>query len=115
MSREWPLFVADMLDFCQRVLEFSEGLEFKTFAQGTRERDALLLNIILLGEAASHVPEEIRSAWKDIPWREMVATRNALVHGYFAISDAILWDIVTKEIPVLVPQLNKLLEQNPTD
>lgn len=45
----------------------------------------------------------------------MVATRNALVHGYFAMSDAILWDIVTREIPKLVPQLNKLLEQHPAD
>jgi uncharacterized protein with HEPN domain len=38
MSREWPLFVADMLDFCQRVLEFSEGLEFEAFVQETKEQ-----------------------------------------------------------------------------
>ncbi len=115
MSREWPLFLADMLDFCQRILEFSEGLEFEEFARGNRDRDALLLNIILLGEAASHVPEEIRSTWKEVPWREIVATRNALVHGYFAMSDAILWDIVTKEIPALLPRLQRILEQHPAD
>lgn len=59
MSREWPLFVADMLDYCLRVLDYSDGLEYQAFAQGTRERDALLLNIILLGEAANPVPGTI--------------------------------------------------------
>lgn len=115
MSRDWPLFAADMLDFCRKVMAFSEGLDFETFAHTPKEKDALLLNIVLLGEAASHIPEDMRAAWTEIPWREVVATRNALVHGYFAINDDILWDIVTREIPLLEANLVRLLEQYPAD
>lgn len=115
MSRDWQLFAADMLDFCGKISSYAEDLDYDTFACSPKERDALLLNIVLLGEAAGHIPEEIRGAWPVIPWREMVATRNALVHGYFAISDKILWDIVKHEVPMLLPHLKQLVEQHPAD
>ena len=115
MSRDWPLFAADMLDFCRRIEDFSDGLDFETFTASPKERDALLMNIVLLGEAAAHIPEDIRRVWPDIPWRQIVATRNALVHGYFAISDSILWDLVTGAVPALSPHLARLVDQHPAD
>lgn len=45
MSRDWPLFAADMLDFCRRIEDFSDGLDFETFIASPKERDALLMNI----------------------------------------------------------------------
>ena len=115
MSRDWPLFAADMLDFCRTIMAYSEHLDFAAFARSPKERDALLLNIVLLGEAAGHVPAEVRAVWPAIPWSEIVATRNALVHGYFAISDKILWDIVKREVPALASHLKQLVDQHPAD
>ncbi|MDP2431186.1 MAG: DUF86 domain-containing protein [Pseudomonadota bacterium] len=115
MSRDWPLFAADMLDFCHRITAYAEGLDFDALARAPKDRDALLFNIVLLGEAAAHIPMDIRAGWPAIPWTEIVATRNALVHGYFAISDRILRDIVANEVPALITQLARLVEQHPAD
>lgn len=115
MSRDWPLFTADMLDFCDKIVAYSEGLDLDALTWAPKDRDALLLNIVLLGEAAAHVPGDVRADWPEIPWTEIVATRNALVHGYFAISDMILRDIVRDEVPALIPHLQRLVQQHPAD
>ncbi len=109
MSRDWSDCVADMLERCGKIAEFSVGLDFQTFSRREKDYDALLLNILLLGEAASQISEDIRKNWPAIPWREIVATRNALIHGYFAINDKILWDIVINEIPDLQSGLKNIL------
>lgn len=44
-------------------------------------------NLVLLGEAATHIPAEIRKANAAIPWRQMSATRNRLIHGYLGIDN----------------------------
>ena len=65
-------------------------------------------NIELIGEAATHIPVEIREANPDIPWRMIVATRNRLIHGYLGIDDDTLWSIVQDDIPNLVRSLRSI-------
>jgi uncharacterized protein with HEPN domain len=67
--------------------------------------DATLRNIELIGEAATHIPDTIRSENSDIPWRMIVATRNRLIHGYLGVDDDILWSIIVDEIPTLLSSL----------
>ncbi|UCF82816.1 MAG: DUF86 domain-containing protein, partial [Desulfobacteraceae bacterium] len=56
--------------------------------------DAVIRNLTVIGEAAGHVPDDIVSAYPDIPWRDMRDMRNFVVHEYFGISDKIIWDTV---------------------
>lgn len=67
--------------------------------------DATLRNIELIGEAATHIPDTIRSENSDIPWRMIVATRNRLIHGYLGVDDDILWSIIVDEVPTLLSSL----------
>jgi uncharacterized protein with HEPN domain len=71
---------------------------------------ALLKLVEIVGEAASRVSEPILAAHPEIPWREMVGTRNRLIHGYDAVDADILWDIVVPDFPLLVKQINDALE-----
>lgn len=75
--------------------------------------DATLRNLELLGEAARHIPEEVRARAPDIPWRRIVGVRNILIHGYLGIDNDIVWDIVTKEIHNLLPDLERLEAAKP--
>ena len=70
--------------------------------------DATLRKLELIGEAATHIPDEIRSAHPDIPWRMIVATRNRLIHGYLGIDDDTLWSIIQDDVPELLPLLKAL-------
>jgi uncharacterized protein with HEPN domain len=67
--------------------------------------DATLRNLELIGEAATHVPDEIRTAHPEIPWRMIVAFRNRLIHGYLGIDDDTLWSIIQDDVPTLLPML----------
>lgn len=72
---------------------------------------ALARSVEVLGEAASKVSAETRQAADSIPWSQIVAMRNRLIHAYFDIDHTILWKTATEEIPPLLPALRTLLDQ----
>jgi uncharacterized protein with HEPN domain len=65
----------------------------------------------LIGEAATHIPDDVRAANPAIPWRMVIATRNRLIHGYLGLDDNTLWSIIRDEIPELLSLLAKLKSQ----
>ena len=108
-EREWRFYVQDMLEFGERAVSFTDGLDLDAFVADTRTYDATLRNVELMGEAATHLPDEVRAAHPDIPWREIIGARNRLAHGYLRISDSVIWSIVRDAIPELLPKLRLLL------
>jgi len=68
--------VEDMLAFCERVLRYTGNVERDAFLADPMRYDATLRNLELIGEAANHVPDEVRAKAPSIPWRQVVATRN---------------------------------------
>jgi uncharacterized protein with HEPN domain len=72
---------------------------------------AVVRAIEIIGEAASKISPETRGAGRDVPWNQIVATRNRLIHGYFDIDHGILWKTATDEIPALLSQLRTIIEQ----
>ncbi len=72
---------------------------------------ALTRLVEIIGEAARRVPEKIRADHPEIPWREIVGTRNRLVHGYDAVDHDILWKIAAEELPLLSERLRTIIEE----
>ena len=107
-EREWRFYLDDMIDFAEKVLAYTAGFDQPGFATSGLTYDATARNLELLGEAASHIPAEIRESASEIPWRQIIATRNRLIHAYLGIDNDILWSIIEQDIPVLLPQLKNL-------
>jgi uncharacterized protein with HEPN domain len=108
-EREWRFYVSDMIGFCEKVLAFTHGLQLEQLLADAMRFDATVRNIELIGEAASHIPQDARNAHPTIPWRMLIATRNQLIHGYLGLDNDILWSIIQSDVPALFAQL-KLLE-----
>lgn len=108
MSREWRLYLNDMIEFSQRVLEYTNNYTQIEFEQDRRTYDATLRNIELIGEAATRIPEEIRAQNENIPWRQLIATRNRIIHAYLGLDNDVLWSIIQTDIPQLLNDLQKL-------
>lgn len=106
--REWRFFVEDMIGFCERVQAYTATTNRADFSSDPMRYDATIRNIELIGEAATHVPESVRTTHPEIPWRVIIATRNKLIHGYAGIDDDVLWSIVQSDIPVLLRGLRNL-------
>lgn len=109
-EREWRFYLEDMLRFAEKVKSYSAGLDQATFEQDELKYDAILRNLELIGEAATHVPPDVREAHAGIPWRQTVATRNRLIHGYLGIDNDTLWSIVSEDVGPLIEQLRGLLD-----
>ncbi len=110
VPREWRFYLDDMIGFAEKVMAYTEGFDQASFVNSGLNYDATVRNLELIGEAATHLPESIRLAHPQIPWRLIIATRNRLIHGYLGIDNDTLWSIIQTDIPALLPQLRKLRE-----
>jgi uncharacterized protein with HEPN domain len=63
-----------------------------------------------IGEAAARLGREFQEAHPQVPWREMVAMRNLLVHEYFSVDLEEVWETVVRDLPLLKAQIQTLLE-----
>ena len=70
---------------------------------------ALLKLVEIVGEAASRISEPMQAAHPEIPWREIIGTRNRLIHGYDAVDYDILWEIVTADFLPLANQIKTVI------
>lgn len=109
--REWRFYLEDMIAFAGKVLAYTAGLDQAAFVASGLTYDATLRNLELIGEAATHIPEEFRASHQEIPWRMIIATRNRLIHGYLGIDDDTLWSIIQEDVPELLPLLEGLRDE----
>jgi uncharacterized protein with HEPN domain len=107
-QREWHFYLNDMIEFAEKVLTYTKGLDQAGFLESELTYDATLRNLELIGEAGTHIPDEVRNAHPEIPWRMIIATRNRLIHGYLGIDDDTLWSIIQDDVPALLPVLEAL-------
>ena len=108
-ERDWRSHVGDMLDACETLLSFTEGMDRAAFEADVRTNYAVVHCLTIIGEAATHVPDHIREAHPDIEWHAMMGMRNRIVHGYWKIDGDVVWGVIERSVPTLVPQLRALL------
>ena len=104
-QREWRFYIDDMIGFTEKVIAYTAGLEQDDFVKSGLNYDATVRNLELIGEAAMHIPDDIRQANPQIPWRLIIATRNRLIHAYLGIDNDTLWSIIRGDIPALLPKV----------
>jgi uncharacterized protein with HEPN domain len=109
MSREWRLYLADAIEFCDCVTAYTAGMDRAAFESNRVIVDAVTRNVELIGEALRCVPEDVRDQHPEIPWTKIIATRHILAHAYFGVDKDILWDIVSKEVAILRRQLETIV------
>ena len=109
-QRQWRLYVNDMIEFSQKVQTYTQDMNQSDFLADSRTYDAVLRNLELIGEVATHIPDAIREAHPQIPWRTIIGTRNRIIHGYLGIDTDLIWNIVKEDIPALLPALRKMAE-----
>ncbi len=96
----------DMLDTARQARAFIAGktrpdLEANHALVGF----AVVRALEIIGEAASKISDETRLALSDIPWKNMIGMRNRVVHDYNRVDYDIVWDVVSKQLPELISQL----------
>jgi uncharacterized protein with HEPN domain len=86
-------------------------MAFDAFVADPKTVRAAAYEIGIIGEAASRIPEEVRTRYPHVPWDKMQAIRNVIVHEYFRLDVAILWQTITQNLPPLIPMLEEILKR----
>jgi uncharacterized protein with HEPN domain len=110
MTREYTDYLRDMLENAELALDFVQGMEYDEFFEDEKSRYAVMRALEVIGEAARQIPVDVRKANPQIPWREITAMRNKLMHEYFGANMKVVWKTVQEDLPVIIPILKKMLK-----
>ncbi|MEA5534912.1 DUF86 domain-containing protein [Crocosphaera sp. XPORK-15E] len=109
-SRKWQLRIQDILESISEIDRRTKEIRFEDFINNEIMVKSVLYDFIIIGEATRNIPPEIQSRYPLIPWRLMVGMRNVATHEYFQVNLSRVWATIKEDLPALVPQLQKILE-----
>ena len=110
MSRDLRLYLTDILIAGEKVIRYTEGMNFENFVADERTFDAVIRNLQIIGEAVKNIPDNVRELNPEMEWRKIAGLRDILAHAYFQIEDEIIWDVVENKVPSLLGVVSQLLE-----
>jgi uncharacterized protein with HEPN domain len=87
-------------------------MSLETYLSDEKTRYAVMRGYEIIGEAVRHLPNDLKAANPEIPWRTMAAMRNRIVHGYFGIDDTILFTTIEAELKPLLSPLEALARRH---
>ena len=71
----------------------------------------MIRNFEVIGEAARRLSEDVRQQNPQVPWAQVIAFRNLLIHVYDQVSLQRVWEIIERDLPPLKAQIAALLAQ----
>ena len=108
-KRTETVYLADIIDSIERIQQYVDGVTQEEFAANLEKQDAVVRRLEIIGEAVKQISITTRTNHPAVPWRHMAGMRDMLIHQYFGISDQIVWETVTEELPPLLPLLRTML------
>jgi uncharacterized protein with HEPN domain len=102
-------YIKDILGAIDRINTYVQGVSKSTFFEYLMMQDAVMHQIEIIGEASNQISDSFRDQYPELPWMEMRAIRNKIVHDYRGIELEIIWDTVQNNLPGLHDQIKRLL------
>jgi uncharacterized protein with HEPN domain len=110
MSLEFLDYIEDILDAMEKAETLLEDVTYERFEDDFRINFAVVRALEIIGEATKRLPESLRDAYTDIPWRGMAGMRDRIAHGYDSVDMQIIWDVVKRDIPEIKPKIAQILK-----
>lgn len=111
MKRDAAIHLEDILDSVDKIesyLDYGEVSE-NGFYENPQLQDSVVRRLEVIGEAAKRVPDDFRKLHPSIPWKKMAGLRDILIHEYDEVDFEQLWLVVTKDLPELRAEIQKLV------
>ena len=104
-------YLGDVLDAIQRIEDYLHGVSKDAFLKNLMMQDAVMHQIEVIGEASNNVSDEFQEKHSELPWMQMRAIRNKIVHDYRELNLDVIWDTARNDLPALKTQIQKLLDE----
>jgi uncharacterized protein with HEPN domain len=106
VQRDFELYLNDIKHFCEKILKYTKSMSQDQFIKDEMAYDAVLRNLLIIGEAAKNLPDNRRKDYSLVEWKKICGFKDIIAHAYFGIDNTILWDIIQSKIPTLLKALN---------
>lgn len=106
---QWLFRVRHIVESIQRINTYVEGIDLPMFVQNRMMREAIERNFEIIGEAVTHISDDIQNKYPVVPWRKMKSMRNFIIHQYDEVEEVALWNTIHKDLPTLLTELTKIL------
>lgn len=100
-----------IVEAINRIFRFVENIDYQDFSENEMTQFAVIKNFEIIGEAAYQIPKEFRLKNKEeIEWRKIIAFRHILVHTYYKINTAIVWNAIENKLMDLKKNVQELID-----
>lgn len=111
MKKEPLIFIKHIQESIEKIENTTKELSREDFLNSEDAQDATVRRLEIIGEAAKNLPEDFRKKHSQIPWREIIRTRDKLIHGYFGVDLNLTYDIVKNDLPGLKEKIAQILKK----
>lgn len=105
--RDDRLLLNDLREAIQRIEKYAT-LGRERFESDELVQTWIVHHLQIVGEAARKLSDDLRASAPDIPWPQIIAMRNILVHDYFGVDLGTVWSTVVNDLPHLKKRLADL-------
>lgn len=107
-------YLQHMLDAAEQSCSYVQGWSKEGFLADRRTQQAVILNLIILGEAATKLLKDhgpFVDRYPEVPWRSIKGMRNRIAHGYFDVNLDVVWETLQTALPELLSRLPRIRDE----
>jgi uncharacterized protein with HEPN domain len=108
MKRDVFVYINDILKSIKLIKSYSKGKSLKSISKRIKDQDAILRRLEIIGEAAKSIPEEIKSKYPQINFKEFANMRDFFSHVYFGVNIERVYLLIKRDLPIFEKQLKKI-------
>ena len=110
-ERVYVDFLNDILESIEKIEQFISNMDYQDFVKDDKTNYAVIRAFEIIGEASKEIPDELKEEYDEIPWKEMDAMRDKLIHSYFGVDLEVVWKTIEEDISTLKPLIQKIIEK----
>jgi uncharacterized protein with HEPN domain len=99
MKKTPIIYIEDILECIDFILEDLEVISLEELELDRHLKDSIIYRFMIVGEAASKISKEMRLQFPKVPWREIIAMRNILIHEYSGVDVSVIFDTAKQDLP----------------
>jgi uncharacterized protein with HEPN domain len=108
-ERNDNLLLGDIVQSIERIQSYTQEIAEPEFLKDHKTQDAVSRNFEIIGEAASRISPDIKTAYPEVDWIKLKNFRNKIIHDYFGTDFGLVWSIVQHQLPELKLSIEKII------
>ena len=100
-----------ILEAIRNIEDFSAGKSKSDLFENLMYRFSIERQLEIIGESANNLSPDLYNANPLVPWNKIISFRKFIVHEYFGLDLELVWSVVVNNIPVLKPDIEKILQE----